>query len=1104
MNLFREISIITFLTACSIAHAKDKISPIRSIPKTFNEISFTENKGQIADQNKQPRTDVLFGGTSGNLTFHIKNNGISYQLNRVDKWKEVEANKDELGLPNNETKNNKIEKQTIYRIDINWLNTNNNYKIKTDKALTGFNNYYLPQCPNGALNVKSYEGVTLENIYTNIDLHYYQKNGQLKYDYIVAPHANYKQIQLEIKGAGIIKNADGSLLLKTPLGNIEEGKPIVYQNGKELKARWIIKENILSFEVDDYNPNFELIIDPVTRLWGTYYGGSGNSDRSWGCTTDANSNVYITGYSNSTGGNIIATVGAHQTILAGSLDAILVKFNSNGVRQWGTYYGGSGNDDQGRCCTTDASGNIYMTGYTNSSGGTSIATTGSHQDTYGGAPYDAFLVKFDANGVRQWGTYYGGTSTDQGFGCATDLSGNIYLVGGTSSLGGTAIATPGSHSDVIGGGPDAFLVKFNSAGVRQWGTYYGGTNGQEGARCTTDALGNVYIVGETSSGTGTGVATPASHQPLFGGGTGTDAFLVKFNSAGVRQWGTYYGGTGTLDRAFSCTSDAAGNIFMTGYTNSTTGTIIATPGSHQSVYGGSTLDAFLVKFDGNGNRLWGTYYGGSGGDYGYACSTDSNGEVFMAGYTTSTVGTTIATPGSHQDTHGGGNIDAYLVAFNSNGARQWATYYGGVNDDRGLDCATDVNGNVYLAGMAGATSGTVIATTGAHQNSYGGGTFDAFLVKFSDCVPSNPSGANVSGCANNTSTLTATSGTSTINWFATPSSTTVLGTGTAYITPTLSAGTYTYYAEAFGCVQSLTRTAITLTVNPSPTITVNSGAICNGQSFTMTPSGASTYTFQGGNAVVSPTSNTNFTVVGTNSLGCVSNSFATATITVNATPTITVNSVAICNGQSFTMTPSGASTYTFQGGNAVVSPTVNSSYTVVGTSSAGCVSIASAVSNITVNALPTVVINGATLICIGQSATLTANGAVSYSWNTSAITSVIVVSPSVTTMYTVTGSDANGCSNSAVMNLNVSICTGINNAVLSSSDILQIYPIPFRDIITIKSSYLNQPIKIYNSLGALIYKDVIVDEEMALNLSTLPAGIYFIQINTITQKIIKE
>ena len=168
-------------------------------------------------------------------------------------------------------------------------------------------------------------------------------------------------------------------------------------------------------------------------------------------------------------------------------------------------------DDYGYSCATDASGNIYLSGYTNSTSG--IATTGAHQTTYGGN-YDAFLVKFNSSGVRQWGTYYGGTNDDNGYSCATDASGNIYLSGYTRSTSG--IATTGAHQTTYGGRFDAFLVKFNSSGVRQWGTYYGGTSDDNGYSCATDASGNIYLSGHTRSTSG--IATTGAHQTTYGGG----------------------------------------------------------------------------------------------------------------------------------------------------------------------------------------------------------------------------------------------------------------------------------------------------------------------------------------------------------------------------------------------------------------------------------------------------------------------------------------------------------------------------------------------------------------------------------------------------------
>jgi len=276
-------------------------------------------------------------------------------------------------------------------------------------------------------------------------------------------------------------------------------------------------------------------------------------------------------------------------------------------------------------------------------------------------------------------------------------------------------------------------VKFNSSGIRQWGTYYGGSGIDFGACCSIDATGNLYLSGQTTSSTSIAIATAGAHQAIFGGGpvSNNDAFLVKFNSSGVRQWGTYYGGNGN-DFGYASNFDSAGNIYLTGYTtDSNTGTVIATAGAHQTINGGGIVDAFLVKFSSSGVRQWGTFYGGSGDDYGTFCMMDGTGNVYLAGQTSTSTGTIIVTNGSHQPIHGGGTNDGFLVEFNASGTRQYGTYYGGNFSEAVSACHIDSFGNLYLSGSSNTVcSGTVICTPGSHQTAFGGGSNDAFMAKF--------------------------------------------------------------------------------------------------------------------------------------------------------------------------------------------------------------------------------------------------------------------------------------------------------------------------------------------------------------------------------------
>jgi len=386
--------------------------------------------------------------------------------------------------------------------------------------------------------------------------------------------------------------------------------------------------------------------------------------------------------------------------------------------EWGTYFGGTGGD-YGQSTTTDDSGNVYVTGWTNST--SNIATSGAYEATYGGGTYDAFLAKFSSAGTMLWATYYGGSGEDVGFDVSTDKAGNAYMTGWTNSTSG--IATHGAYQTTYSGGIfDAFLAKFNSTGALQWATYYGGSDDDQGKGVATDSTGNVYLTGWTNSTSG--IATPGAYQFTYGGGA-YDAFLAKFDSSGSRQWSTYFGGSGE-DVEYGIASDDSANIYITGYTPSLSG--IATPGAYQTFEadGGSFSDAFLAKFNTAGAIQWATYYGGTGSDYGQNIDVDKTGGVYITGFTNST--SSIATPGAYHDTYAGGVYDVFLAKFSYSGSMLWATYFGGSDADYGHGVATDDSANVYITGYTASTS--EIATPDGYDTAFSGGGDDDYLAKF--------------------------------------------------------------------------------------------------------------------------------------------------------------------------------------------------------------------------------------------------------------------------------------------------------------------------------------------------------------------------------------
>ncbi len=711
-------------------------------------IKFIENKGQVRDENGNVRSDVRFVARVDFGLVIVKDNEISFAFVKPDpqiyeRLKPEDPRKQESplgGIIEPKVWGDEKAKIDIYRVDMLFNNALSKPRIVAKEMSIDYDNFYnVPNNPDGILFVRSYKTLVLENIYPNIDFVLYGNNeNKFQYDFVIKKGADPDRISFTFKGAEKIEvTPEGSLKVFTPLGTIEQGAPVSYQlpnlndytNSREILAdarmvesRFVkLSDNTIGFKVENYDASKPLIIDPPTRLWGTYYGGS-STDIGYATFADVNGNSYITGYTYST--NNIATSGAHQTSLSTTPDAFLVKFNSDGVRQWGTYYGGS-SSDYGYAVTADANGYVYITGYTYSSN--NIATSNGHQPTLSTTP-DGFLVQFNSSGVRQWGTYYGGTSTDIVYAACSDNSGNVYITGYTYST--TNIATSNGHQPSISTTPDAFLVKFNTSGVRQWGTYYGGTSTDYGWGCGCDGDNNVFLGGYTYSSNN--IATSNGFQTTLN--TTPDGFLVKFNSSGVRQWGTYYGGNST-DIGYGVAADANGNSYLCGYTYSTNN--IASSNAHQTSLGGY-MDAFVVKFNSDGSRAWGTYYGGTDYDYGYGgVAADPNGNVYLSGYTYSY--NNIATSDAYQSSMYT-PYDGFLVMFNSNGQRKWGTYYGGNSSEYlnyGNNMWVDGQGNPFIGGYTYSTDR--IASSNGHQPS-ASSTPEAFLVKFEGEIIRNDAG----------------------------------------------------------------------------------------------------------------------------------------------------------------------------------------------------------------------------------------------------------------------------------------------------------------------------------------------------------------------------
>jgi hypothetical protein len=441
-----------------------------------------------------------------------------------------------------------------------------------------------------------------------------------------------------------------------------------------------------------------------------------------------------------------------------------------------------------------------------------------------------------------------------------------------------------------------------------------------------------------------------------------------------------------------------------------------------------------------------------------------------------------ANGGDASDVRMGGNTLAnrILVAGGGGGAGgdNWQCNVGAGHGGGGTAVGSNFFGG---GGGAGYTSGTGCGTNGGNVGGTGGSGYHG--------------GGGGGGAAGNNCGAGRGGGGS--SW-----------TGTLAF-PTFSAGVQTgngmviIYGLNGGCV-SVSRTPVTVTVNPSPTISIAGGtaAVCPGTTVGLTASGANTYTWSNGatTSTIAPTvtANVTYTAAGTAS-ACVGQ--AVVNLSVQPTPTITVSgSTVICGTGTNVLTANGGITYSWSTGATTstvsVSPSVTTVYTVVGTGTLVGNCSGWATETIVVSSNPSVSITGGGTICAGQSATLTASGASTYSWDNGATTSSIVVSPTVATSYTTIGTNSVGCSSTSTVSIQLATCTGINSLSATLKDVM-VYPNPASNEINIElANGLPKKAELLDYTGKLVLTASSASDVIKLNIQALPNGIYQLKVES--------
>jgi len=326
-------------------------------------------------------------------------------------------------------------------------------------------------------------------------------------------------------------------------------------------------------------------------IYSTFLGGSGD-DYGAGIAVDAAGEAHVAGYTASV--DFPTTAGAFQRYYGGGFyDGFLAKLNAAGsALVYATYLGGSENDTAAGVAL-DPSGNIYVTGQTQSA---NFPTLNPLQAS--SSESDAFVVKMSVSGQVQYSTYLGGTGLNNGTAIAADAAGNAYITGFTDAP--DFPVTTNAYQGVNNGSYDAFVATLNAYGSSILNaTYLGGSGSDIGYGIALDGSGNIYIAGSTNS---IDFPTHAATQPAYNGGG--DAFVAAFNNQLTSLvYATYLGGSGN-DLAAGIAVDPAGNAYITGWTGSGESSIglPVTPGAFQPM-GMGGIDAFLAKLAVSGGPL---------------------------------------------------------------------------------------------------------------------------------------------------------------------------------------------------------------------------------------------------------------------------------------------------------------------------------------------------------------------------------------------------------------------------------------------------------------------------------------------------------------------
>ncbi|MDP4263499.1 MAG: PKD domain-containing protein [Bacteroidota bacterium] len=549
--------------------------------QNYGNIEFIENKGQW-DSRVKYKGDVSAGA------FFIRSGGFTVLKYNPDDYEKLHAMGHAFAGTGTTDKTGKmILRGHAYNVD--FLGGAKDLEIIPDKAISTYNNYFIGNDPSKwAGECHIYQAITYKNVYPNVDVRYYTDKGTLKYDIIARPGADISRIALKYEGADKLSVKNKELIIGTSIGDMRESIPYSYQSDskerKELTCKYAVKDNVVRFEVKNYDPNATLVIDP-NMIFCSF---SGSNADNWGFTATYGPDGSFFGGGIVFDNGFPVSAGAFQTVFDGGvadhpgrIDMGIIKLSPTGSnRVYATYIGGSGNE-QPHSLVVDPQGELIVAGRSNSP---DYPITGAN--TLAGGGYDIVVTKLNAAGSA--------------------------LIG-SKKIGGDA--------------DDGVNIKVASNGANSLQHNYG-----DGSRSEViiDGSGNIYVASCTSSANFPGTA--GSFQPTIGGLQ--DGILLKFppNVSGL-TFARYLGGSENDAAYVLSISPLTGDIFVAGGTESTN-----FPGNHAGTVGPASnggIDGFVAEIKNDGSALVrSAYIGTNGYDQVYGIQFDRNGFPYVMGQTT--------------------------------------------------------------------------------------------------------------------------------------------------------------------------------------------------------------------------------------------------------------------------------------------------------------------------------------------------------------------------------------------------------------------------------------------------------------------------------------